>query len=295
LSFDKLIKICCFSTSLFLRWLSCSQGAERPYFVTYDHHLEEPGSLEFALVPVWGIPRAGNQFVGAWTEFEYGVKAWWTTELYLTGQSTQDDSTISTGFRWENRFRLLPREHWINPVFYIEYENSSEADKTLKEIVGMGPNERLSEPNGHTRAEKEQEIELKLILSSNFKGWNLSENFISSKSIISSEPWGFGYAIGLNRPLALKARPEECKFCAENFRLGAEFYGGFGTYYEFGPSRTCHFAALVVGWDLPNGTTFRLSPSVGLTENSPHFLLRFGISHEIPRFGSVMKRMFRQN
>ena len=158
----------------------------------------------------------------------------------------------------------------------------------------MGPNERLSEPNGHTRAEKEQEIELKLILSSNFKGWNLSENFISSKSIISSESWQFGYAVGFNRPLALKARPEACNFCAENLRLGAEFYGGLGTYYEFGPSRTCHLAALVIGWDLPNGTTFRVSPSVGMTENSPHFLLRFGISHEIPRFGSVMKRMFGQ-
>ena len=32
-------------------------------------------------------------------EFEYGVKAWWTTELYLDGQTTFHDSTVFTGFR----------------------------------------------------------------------------------------------------------------------------------------------------------------------------------------------------
>ena len=26
-------------------------------------------------------------------EFEYGAKAWWTTELYLSGQTTANDST----------------------------------------------------------------------------------------------------------------------------------------------------------------------------------------------------------
>jgi hypothetical protein len=282
------------SVLLCLGLLSCDVFAERPYFVTYDHHMEEPGSLEVAIDPIWGIPKEGNQFVAAWTEFEYGIKAWWTSEFYLAGQSTQNDSTISTGFRWENRFRLLPREHWINPVLYIEYEHSCEADKTLKEITGVGPAEELAEPNSLTRSEKEQEIELKLILSSDVKGWNISENFISSKSLISSEAWEFGYAVGFNRPLALRARPEECSFCPENFRLGAEFYGGLGDFYQLGPSGTCHFAALVIGWDLPNGTTLRLSPTAGMTETSPHFLLRFGISHEIPRFGSVMKRMFRQ-
>src|SRR2546425_7253727 len=38
-------------------------------------------------------------------EFEYGVTAWWTSELYLDGQSTRNESTFFTGYRWENRFR----------------------------------------------------------------------------------------------------------------------------------------------------------------------------------------------
>ena len=54
--------------------------------------------------------------MGSDVEFEYGVNAWWTTEFYLDGQATQNQSTIFTGFRWENRFRPWMGEHWINPV-----------------------------------------------------------------------------------------------------------------------------------------------------------------------------------
>ena len=61
-------------------------------------------------------PPDGNRFIGSNVEFEFGATAWWTTEFYLDGQITQHDSTIFTGYRWENRFRPLMREHWINPV-----------------------------------------------------------------------------------------------------------------------------------------------------------------------------------
>ena len=103
---------------------------ERPYFVTYSHEMEEPGNLEIEFFNAVGKPPGGNRFVGSTLEFEYGATAWWTTELYLDGQITQHDSTIFTGYRWENRFRPLLREHWINPVIYIEFENIS-ADKAL--------------------------------------------------------------------------------------------------------------------------------------------------------------------
>ena len=99
----------------------------RPYFVTYDHHMEEPGALELSLNPVLGFPKGGNKFLGSWMEFEYGAKGWWTTEFYLNGQTTWNESTLFTGYRWENRFRPLMREHWINPVLYIEYEEIGRA------------------------------------------------------------------------------------------------------------------------------------------------------------------------
>src|SRR5262249_12332913 len=98
---------------------------ERPYFVTYSHEMEEPGNLAIEIINAGGKRAHGNRFNGFSMEFEYGIKAWWTTEFYLDGQSTQNDSTIFTGIRWENRFRPLMREHWINPVLYLEYENTA--------------------------------------------------------------------------------------------------------------------------------------------------------------------------
>src|SRR5258708_4898102 len=147
-------------------------GQERPYFVTYSHELEEPGNLEVESFNVVGNPQGGNRFLGSNLEFEYGVKTWWTSEFYLDGQSTQNDSTIFTGFRWENRLRPLLSEHIINPVLYMEYENIS-ADKALREVVGHDGALDFSVSNGVARRDVGHEIELKLILGSNFRGWNV--------------------------------------------------------------------------------------------------------------------------
>ena len=86
-----------------------AQAQESPYFITYDHYLEEPGSLEVEYFSNLATQRGGRNFAAYWVEFEYGATAWWTTELYLDGQSTFGDSTIFTGSRLENRFRLLKR------------------------------------------------------------------------------------------------------------------------------------------------------------------------------------------
>jgi hypothetical protein len=114
--------------------LGC-HAQEYPYFVTYSQEMEEPGNLDVEWFNAVGNPPGGNSFIGSDVEFEYGLKGWWTTEFYLDGQATQNESVIFTGFRWENRFRPLSREHWINPVLYAEFEDIS-ADKALREVVG---------------------------------------------------------------------------------------------------------------------------------------------------------------
>ena len=126
-------------------------------------------------------------------ELEYGVRAWWTAELYLDGQTTENDSTLFTGFRIENRLRPFMREHWINPVLYVEYEDTSGADKTMLEVVGHDGEADFLDPNSVARQEHKHEGELKLILSSNLKSWNISENFIAEKNL-GHQPWEFGYA-----------------------------------------------------------------------------------------------------
>ena len=149
--------------------------AQGNYFVTYTHHMEEPGNLEFAIKSVTGFPRAGDAFWGNAVEMEYGVKTWWTSELYLDSQTTANESSLFTGFRFENRFRPLLQEHWINPVLYAEFEDINSADKALLEVVGHdGVSDFL---NRNDRSEKKREVELKLILSSNFKGLELCREY----------------------------------------------------------------------------------------------------------------------
>jgi hypothetical protein len=260
----------------------CCRAQERPYFVTYSHEMEEPGNLDIELFNVDGKPAAGNRFVGSNIEFEYGVKAWWTSEFYLDGQITQHDSTIFTGCRWENRFRPLLREHWINPVLYVEFENIS-ADKALREIVGHDGKDDLIEPNAETRRDKEREIELKVILGSNYKGWNISENIIAEKNL-EDEPWEFGYALGVSRPLGLAASARNCAFCREKFQAGAEMYGGLGDRYSFGTHLTSHYGGPTLNWEAPDGLTLSFSPQFGLNDYSVPRLYRFGISYEIDQF-----------
>jgi hypothetical protein len=264
--------------------LCAAAGAQETYFVTYSHQLEEPGNLEVESKAIGGSPKGGNGFVANALELEYGVKGWWTTELYLDGQSTLSESTIFTGWRWENRFRPLMREHWINPVLYAEFEDTNAADKTLLEVVGHDTREDFLGRND--RGERAREAELKLILSSNFKGWNASENLIFEKNL-SNEPWEFGYAVGVSRPLALAASARDCTFCRENFALGGEMYGGLGDRYTPGLRDTSHYVAPVVAWVMPKGPTFKVSPSFGLNDNSHGFLMRVGVSDE---FGQIFHR-----
>ena len=179
--------------------------------------MEEPGNLEIENKTIGGSPGGGNGFAASAVEFEYGVKAWWTTELYLDGQSTYGESTLFTGWRWENRFRPMMREHWINPVLYMEFEDINGADKTLLEVVGHDTREDFLGRND--RSERAREAELKLILSSNFKGWNVSENLISEKNLNNS-PWEFGYAVGVSRPLALVASLEGLRLLSRELRHG---------------------------------------------------------------------------
>jgi hypothetical protein len=149
----------------------------------------------------------------------------------------------------------------------------------------------LAAPNREARHEKKRELEAKLILGSYYKGWTIAENFIAEKDV-KHAPYEFGYAVGISRPLALDARRVRCNFCPENFQLGVEMYGGLGTHWDFGLHETSHFVAPSLAWALANGTTFKISPSFGITGTSAGFLFRFGVSYE-SQFGRAMHNLFR--
>jgi hypothetical protein len=270
---------------------SIVRAQEAPYFVTYDHHVEEPGNLEVETSGTLGIPRSGQRlFFAPYTEIEYGVTGRWTTELYFEGQSTSGDSAVFTGWRLENRFRPLKREHWINPVLYLEYEGVNEATRIQKEIVGHSElsnarNAELADTHAH-------ELEGKLILSSNLHDWNLAGNFIVEKNLSATEGFEFGYALGVSRPLARIAAGSECRWCRENFIAGVEMYGGLGGTLDLSLHDTAHYIAPVIRWQIGDNSSIHVSPAIGLTRVSNPVLLRFGYSYEIQGFGRKVARMF---
>ena len=266
------------------------RAQEPPYFVTYSDVMEEPGNLEVSYKGINAAPKNANAFNSATVEFEYGLKAYWTTEVYLSGQTTQNDSTIFTGYRWENRFRPLMQTHFINPVLYAEYENVNQADRSFLEVTGHQSISDLYLANAQGRQETERSMELKLILSSNTHGWNISENFIAEKALNESEPWEFGYALGASRPLSLTAGSKACVFCRENFNAGVEMYGGLGTTDGFGWKQTSQYLAPILQFNIPRGPSIGFEPAFGLNANSVGVLWRFKVSYEFEQFFSRLRR-----
>jgi hypothetical protein len=264
---------------------------ESPLFVTYTHHMEEPGNLDVETSTTMGVPRKGHRFYAApYMELEYGVTAQWTSELYLESQSTMGDSTVFTGWRWENRYKLLRNEHRINPVLYLEYEDINEASRIQKEIEGGGPD--LGAPNALLTPGRNHELETKLILSSDYHDWSISENFIAAKNFSQSEGVEFGYAFGISRPLATLASGTNCHFCRENFIAGVEVYGGLGSTLDFGLRNTPHYVAPVISWMLSDNSSLRFSPGFSLTKDDNPVLLRFTYAYEIQGFGNTISKLF---
>jgi hypothetical protein len=270
------------------RWLAlclpilftaAGKAQDKPYFVTYSHDLEEPGNLEIETKTALARPGGGKRYGATAMELEYGTCAWWTTDLYNDGQATGSDSTVFTGWRLENRLRPLMKDHAINPVLYVEYENISGADKTILEFVGHDSQADLASANGELRREHQHEAELKLILSSNLKDWNVSENFIAEKNL-GHAPWEFGYAAGVTRPLRSSASSRECTFCAEKFIAGLEAYGGLGDASSLSLRDTSHYLAPVLGWQLPKGMRLSFSPGFGLMDSSLARVYRVGLAFE---------------
>lgn len=266
----------------------CCKAQDKPYFVTYSHDLEEPGTLELETKSAISAPDGSNSFGAMALEMEYGFKAWWTSELYLDGQTTSNESTLFTGYKIENRFRPLMREYPVNPVLYVEWEDTSGADKTLLEVVGHDGQEDLSVPNREAHEERKHEMELKLILSSNLKAWNISENFIAEKNL-GHAPWEFGYAVAAARPLRTASSGRSCAYCLDKFIAGAEVYGGLGDTWDLSVSDTSHYVAPLIGWQLPGDMRLSFSPGFGLTKTSLDRIYRVGFAVEFDEFGSLFR------
>jgi len=107
---------CVFFLSSFLAIAASFFAQEKPYFVTYDHHLEDPGDLELGFASTIGGPRSERRsYLALYSEFEDGLTEWWTSELYWKGNPPPEMAPSSPGWRLENRFRPLAGKHFVEP------------------------------------------------------------------------------------------------------------------------------------------------------------------------------------
>ncbi|PYX35437.1 MAG: hypothetical protein DMG81_18050 [Acidobacteria bacterium] len=226
-----------------------------------------------------GVPRVpekgetyerGQSFYAApYVELEYGLTNRVTTSVYVEGQGTAGDSALFTGWRVEGRYRPMLKQHWLNPVLYLEYESLNDASRIAKDIVGSGPD--LDIWNWALRNTKAHELEGKLILSSDIREWNVAGNFVADKNLLRGEGFEFGYAFGVSRALGIHRSASGCVWCRQRFVAGLELYGGL-------------YVAPTVSWSLKHRGTVRFSPAVGLGHESSRLLFRLGYSFDLPKF-----------
>lgn len=268
-----------------------SSAQEETYFVTDRHHLHEAGNLGISNYSVLGTPKKGNQYLGSQIEMEYRLTKWWATEVQVNGQTTWNDSTIFTGYSWTNKFKLFPTNHWINSALVVSWEDGNAADKCIAEIEGHGAEDDFALPNSVTRKIHEHETEMKLIVSRDYKGWNFAGNVMAAKDL-AGEPWEFGYSLGTNRPLSTADKDEHCVFCRRSISAGLEFYGGLGDAHAFGLQNTPQYLGPEMAWKLSERFAVKAGPHFGLTPQSQHVLVHFGVVYEIPDFNKRMTELF---
>jgi hypothetical protein len=262
------------------------QAQDRPYFVAYSHDMEDPGEVD--IESKTALAGSSNPFGAMASELEIGIRSWWTAGFYLDGQVTDEDSAIYTGLRFENRLKPFKGEHAVNPVLYFEYEAISGADKALLEIVGHDGESNLDIPNALARRTHQHEGELKLILSSDARSWNFSENFIAEKDL-GHAPWEFGYAVALSRPLRAPSG-RSCGMCLESVVAGLELYGGAGDTKSLTFRDTSHYVAPEVGWNFSSRTRVSFSPGFGTTPTSLKSIYRVGFVYEFDHLPGWFRR-----
>ncbi len=173
-------------------------------------------------------------------------------------------------------------------MLYLEYEDVNGADKSVLEVTGHDSITDFQGRNAESRGDISRTMEGKLILSSEPKGWDISENWIMEKNMMGGA-WEFGYALGASRPLAFTGRSRERTFCRQNFSAGAELYGGLATVHDFGLHDTSHYAGPTLVFNLPHGPTLGFSPQFGLSSNSAGVLWRVTASYEVQQFRDLFR------
>ncbi len=288
---------------------SAGNGAN---FVLYNHHTEPKGTAAFMVMTDLSTDVEGEPaYKATMIEFEYGVTDWWAFEFMAEGQQTDGDDFVNTGWRLENRFRLLPYGAFLNPVIYTEYESLKPETKYLMEVSGRTD---TPEPAG---PEKDERIfETRLILGQDVTDrLNVAFDWINETDTRTGDT-AFGYAFGLNYLLyssggeggqhkghrgtsSGKGSPghggpaehanhllgsgEPDPFTVSHVQLGFEMFGAAGDSIlglTLDPDVTAHYAGVNVLTHFESGLHLMVGVAAGLTDVSEDRLVRTMVGYE---------------
>lgn len=252
-------------------------------FVLYDHHTDKRGTTEINTLNDFSSAAPGDPaYAAQLIEIERAMTDQWTAALYFEGDKIDGEDYAFGGWRFENRYRLLPYGAFLNPVLYVEYADLRPAHRYLLDVVG-----RTDAPE----SESGREVESRLILGHDFNdGFDVAFNWINDVALQSGN-WEFGYALGLNytafeRFDGAAQRPAETTasgFDLKEVKLGLELYGGLGDSnlgLTLDPNVTQQYAGLNLRGEFENGFHAQLGGAVGLTSDSERGLLRLMVGYE---------------
>lgn len=256
---------------------AATAGGSGANIILYNHYLSEKGELELEVFSDFANPgRAGSDYTAQKFELEYGVTDRWTAAIWLEGVKSDGENYQFGGFHIESLFKLSQRPIFLNPVFYIEYEQVEPEHRFLHSVTG-----RTGEEEHEEDEDTEYELETKLILSQDVSSrLNVAFNWINEVNLKTGD-WGFGYAAGLNYTLFETEGGHHDSgsrsWEVEEVVAGLELFGGLGDSVDgltLDGGETAHYLGLNLKTEFENGIELGLGGAFGLTDDSEDALIR---------------------
>ena len=248
-------------------------------FVTYNHHLADKGEKEVKLFTDFAdVGNGGRDYFAQLVELEYGVTDRWTAALYFEGVESDGEDYEFGGWRFENRFKIFPGTFFLNPVFYVEYEQLEPEHRYKRSVKGRTDGEEEGEEEEGT----EHELETKLLLGHDLsKRLDVAFNWINEVNLDSGK-WEFGYAAGLNYVL-FETEHGAARWDIKEVKLGLEMFGGLGDSEEgltLDGDKTEQYAGINLKAEFGGGLEAGIGGAFGLTGDSEDVIVRTMLGYE---------------
>jgi hypothetical protein len=277
-----------------------------PFFTAINYPIAKD-LMMVMLLPDFQSARSGPNFFTVMEMAEYGITSRWSAGFMAEEQKISGLPITFGGLRFNTYFHLLPHDHLLNLTLYGEYENLNQAALYKMEVSGFG-GEDLVSPLSVARSSPAHTFEQRAIVYHDWRRVNFTLNFISETGVESHEN-NFGYAWGIFRQAewmgmsagkdmagmpGMTGLPAPPVLSFRRLGIGLEMMGALGNNQQFGFywQRQQQYLGPAFSYALSPQWTFRLEPTLGLSDVSDPFVLRIGLEYSIDHFVHRLARAF---